>query len=99
MIVNKQKQLVGVLEQPKLPSMQDNVDHSPSGETTATYKTNEKNTAYSSLDLYALSPNCDEHIRSARLEEIKTQLACKQYHVNPRSLAQAIYNHSAKKHR
>ncbi len=100
MIVNKQQQRVGILEPSTLPHMQDNVEHSPSGETTDTYKTNEKNTEqHSFLDLYALSSNCDAHIRSARVEEIKAQLARKQYHVDPRSLAQAIYNHSTKRHR
>jgi anti-sigma28 factor (negative regulator of flagellin synthesis) len=80
MIMHKQKQGIGVLEQATLPSLQDDVEHSQC------------------VLLAPFSPNYDEQTRLTRIETIKAQLTEKRYHINPRSLAQAIYNYSTKRH-
>jgi anti-sigma28 factor (negative regulator of flagellin synthesis) len=105
MIVHKQTQRVSVLELSTLLCSHDNSEDSSDetaeapSTTTHSHHTNENNTTSTSPDLYTISPHCDDNIRHARMVAIKDQIAKKQYHVDPYSLAQAIYREQTKRHR
>jgi anti-sigma28 factor (negative regulator of flagellin synthesis) len=89
MIVNKQQQRVTVLEHSTLTPVQEhNEVSSPDTQSDIPVATEKK--LEDAKDLYALSPKYNEQLRAAYIEQIKTQIARKQYRVDSLKLARAI---------